>query len=59
MAALDASLAGNSALLKHEVAYVLGQMQDAAAIGALECVGQFPCHADLSCSPAVAPWHHE
>ena len=35
--ALDASLAGASALLKHEVAYVLGQMQDPAAISALEC----------------------
>ena len=36
MEALDASLAGASALLKHEVAYVLGQMQDPAAIRALE-----------------------
>lgn len=36
IAALDESLQGRSALLKHEVAYVLGQMQDAAAFDALE-----------------------
>ena len=54
--ALDASLAGNSALLKHEVAYVLGQMQDAAAIGALECGRQTPAlqSCPLQPQPALA-----
>jgi hypothetical protein len=37
LAALEESLKGRSALLKHEVAYVLGQIQNAAAIDALEC----------------------
>lgn len=36
VAALEDSLRGGSALLKHEVAYVLGQVQDPAAIDALE-----------------------
>ena len=36
VAALEDSLRGKSALLKHEVAYVLGQVQDPAAIAALE-----------------------
>ncbi len=36
VAALEDSLRGRSALLKHEVAYVLGQVQDPAAIDALE-----------------------
>ncbi|CAL8469314.1 g8855 [Coccomyxa elongata] len=36
VAALEDSLRGRSALLKHEVAYVLGQVQDSAAIDALE-----------------------
>ncbi len=53
--ALDASLAGGSALLKHEVAYVLGQMQDAAAIGALEC-GSFLPVSERSC-PATSREH--
>ncbi len=35
VAALAASFAARSALLKHEVAYVLGQMQDAAAVDVL------------------------
>ena len=37
VAALGAAFAGRSALLKHEVAYVLGQMQDAAAVDTLRC----------------------
>lgn len=36
VAALEDSLRSRSALLKHEVAYVLGQVQDRAAIDALE-----------------------
>ena len=50
--ALDASLAGGSALLKHEVAYVLGQMQDPAAIRALECA---PEPQTRRCEARVAP----
>ncbi|KAK9908081.1 hypothetical protein WJX75_002559 [Coccomyxa subellipsoidea] len=38
VAALEDSLRSRSALLKHEVAYVLGQVQDRAAIDALEQV---------------------
>ena len=34
--ALDDCMQSDSALLKHEVAYVLGQMQDAAALDCLE-----------------------
>ena len=34
--ALDECMGSDSALLKHEVAYVLGQMQDAAALDCLE-----------------------
>ena len=33
---LDRCMSSQSALLKHEVAYVLGQMQDAAALDCLE-----------------------
>ena len=36
--ALGASFTGNSALLKHEVAYVLGQMQDKHAVDTLRLV---------------------
>lgn len=36
VAALEDSLRSRSALLKHEVAYVLGQVQDPAAVDALE-----------------------
>ena len=35
--ALSTTFASNSALLKHEVAYVLGQMQDKSAVAALRC----------------------
>ena len=35
--AFSAAFASNSALLKHEVAYVLGQMQDRSAVAALRC----------------------
>ncbi|KAK9825910.1 hypothetical protein WJX81_004689 [Elliptochloris bilobata] len=38
VAALGDAFAGGSALLKHEVAYVLGQMQDAAAVDTLRRV---------------------
>ena len=45
VAALGAAFAGRSALLKHEVAYVLGQMQDAAAVETLRCAARsvFTC----------------
>ena len=33
---LDRCMSSQSALLKHEVAYVLGQMQDAGALDCLE-----------------------
>ena len=38
--ALGAAFAGRSALLKHEVAYVLGQMQDAGAVETLRCAAR-------------------
>lgn len=42
--ALGASFASaSSALLKHEVAYVLGQMQDAHAVATLKCVLNRAC----------------
>ena len=37
VAALGEAFRGNSALLKHEVAYVLGQMLQAAAVPFLRC----------------------
>eukprot|EP00887_Chlorella_sp_A99_P006698 scaffold3.g6698.t1 len=42
VAALAAAFAASSALLKHEVAYVLGQMQDAAAVDTLRQVLEDP-----------------
>ena len=48
VAALGAAFAGRSALLKHEVAYVLGQMQDAAAVETLRCAAR-------SCSRVCLP----
>lgn len=38
VSALDDCMKSESALLKHEVAYVLGQMQDSAALKCLEWV---------------------
>lgn len=40
--ALGAAFAARSALLKHEVAYVLGQMQDPGALDVLRCGGGPP-----------------
>lgn len=39
VAALGAAFGARSALLKHEVAYVLGQMQDSTALLVLRCAG--------------------
>ena len=50
--ALDDCMGSDSALLKHEVAYVLGQMQDPAAIRALECA---PEPQTRRCEARVAP----
>ena len=54
VAALAESFDCRSALLKHEVAYVLGQMQDAEAFHVLKCV-QLPvtvyCHISRVCLP--------
>ena len=36
--ALGEGFGSQSALLKHEIAYVLGQMQDAEAVTTLRCV---------------------
>ena len=43
VAALGKAFRGNSALLKHEVAYVLGQMLQAAAVPFLRCLGLLHC----------------
>jgi PBS lyase HEAT-like repeat len=56
--ALGRSFAARSALLKHEVAYVLGQMQDAGAIAVLRCASAAACMTRtlLHLRPAVALW---
>jgi deoxyhypusine monooxygenase len=56
--ALGSSFASNSALLKHEVAYVLGQMQNKQAVQTLrcECRGVIDHHAlNHSLASALSP----
>jgi HEAT repeat protein len=50
--ALGRAFSARSALLKHEAAYVLGQMQDAGAIAVLRCGSAvIPITAHFVCSP--------
>ena len=59
VAALVEGFASKSALLKHELAYVLGQMQNTQAVSVLRWdslhAAAVPCR---HCMPAVCQWNH-
>ena len=53
VAALAEAFRCRSALLKHEVAYVLGQMQDAEAFAILKCDDELRLPVALYCAAPV------